>query len=170
MKAIYFFIRGVCLVFIGLWKLIAYIFYHFYYNMEQKMMRSAFWEDRVMCMTGIVLFMGGMIVWLPLWLSFLCHNFDWMCLSLATATVVMIPGICGLYYGYEHTKYDGRIDMQDLTWGYKEYMPATKVKQLAAEDDPDFKAGMAEVDEHLDTDSNWEKRLKNAPAIRRKKR
>lgn len=170
MKAIYLFIRGICLIFIGLGKLIAFLFYGLYYDLEHKMLRAKYWEDRVLCITAISIYGGAMMLWLPLWLSFLYHDFTYMCLMMITGCLVWITGGVGIGDAYKNTSKEDKIDLDDLMWGYKDYIPNAKsVKRISLdEDDPDFKQGMKEVNNHLNPEKNWEKRLKNAPALIKK--
>jgi len=163
-KAIFWVIKSIAYIFIGIGNLIALLYYRFPKAMKIQFLRSKYFEERILLVIGIVAFMAIFFIGPPIFLALKSHNPNWFFLLFATGTATGIPMGAALYYANHRDGHGvfvpGEVDFEEITWGANTYIPASNVHAITVnKDDPDFRKGMVEVEEHLDEGKNWEKRL-----------
>lgn len=168
-KAIFWIIKSIAYVFIGIANLTAILYYRIPKALKIQFLRSKYFEERILLVIGIVVFMGLFFLVPPifLWLKF--HDDNWLFLLFASGAATGVPMGCGLYYANHVPNKYGKVfvprevEREKITWGANTYIPAANVHAISVDkNDPDFRKGMVEVEEHLDEEKNWEKRLKGA--------
>jgi hypothetical protein len=163
-KVIFWIIKAIAYVFIGIAKLTVILYYKIPKALKIQFLRSKYFEERILLVIGIVIFMGIFFLSVPIFLCFKFHDENWLFLLFASAVTTGVPMGYGLYYAnhYQGNKryVPGEVELEKISWGANTYIPDSHSHAITVDkDDPDFRKGMVEVEEHLDEEKNWEKRL-----------
>jgi hypothetical protein len=180
MRVIYFIVRAIAYLFIGIWGAISLIFYYSFMHLKKAFLRSKFYEQRILLALAIILVQATFVIGIPIAASFVfptpvAHinmkteklvwgtqpNWDWMAL-IAPMCLTFIPFGCALYFtnhwdGDAHW-IEGEVHPDDLEWGAK--IEPKKPKTEIDENDTDYRDSIRELNRDLDEKRNFENRLR----------
>lgn len=180
MRVIYFIVRAVAYLFIGIWSAIAFIFYGSFKLLKQEFLRSKFYEQRILYTLAILLVQATLIVGIPVLTSFafpntIAHidmkteklvwgtqpNWDLMrSMFIPMFFITLVSSCFGLYYAnHKNDKsyfIDGEVSKSELKWSAKMIESKSKID----ENDPDYRAATKELERDLSLQKHFENRLK----------
>jgi hypothetical protein len=170
-KVIFWIVKAIAYIFIGTAQLFALVYYKVPKAIKIQFLRSKYFEERILLVVGIVIFMGLFFLVPPIVLVLKFKDLDWLFLLFATGAA-NIPMAFGLYYANHHNGHSSYVpgEVNDVSWGANTYIPDSHARALASEtkNDPDFKAAMVEVDDHLNPEKNWNARMDTGSSKKRR--
>lgn len=138
MKAIYFIVRIIATFFIAIWKAIKFIFNDVYILLREKMLRSKYWEQRILLAMSAIALITIASFSLPVLFAIIFNNSLWLFLSPLTSLIVATISIEVMYhtnreysasgFSSHHSAIIGEIPHERVEW---KSMP----KKVAEDDD-----------------------------------
>jgi hypothetical protein len=147
MKIIYFGVRLIAMLFIGIGKLIKFFFWDMFYYTLKAVKLSKYWEQRILGITAITILFCLYYAWLPVYLMILFK--DPACLFLLMFSwVFTIAPYKAMSVCFET---ESSFDFSKVTWGAG--FEIKKIKKVEYDStDPDYIEARKELDEYLKTD------------------
>lgn len=149
MKAIYFFVRLVAFVFIGIWKLIKFIHFDILVFLFRKLYCSKYWEQRIIYFTGIILYVIILISYIPMIFFLVFH--ESACFLISVLTLLPCVGLSATTSDktkeYSEEEF---IQIGKVKWHAEEVEKKSKKKVFKIdENDSDYIQAKKELDDYL---------------------